>query len=168
MAHHIEVTKRFNVPAKKVWAVLADWGHVDKWHFSVEKSPIMDGKTFGPGAKRTCNFYDGSSVVEEIIEYKEGESFTVVISEFSMPLKTMTAGTTVKTIDDNTCDITIDMDFVVKGGPLGWLMAIIMVKPMMKNITKKLLNGLAYHAATEKLVANKLPPPQELASAFNR
>jgi len=42
----------------------------------------MGGKTFGLGAKRTCYFYDGSSVVEEITEYKEGESFIVEISKF--------------------------------------------------------------------------------------
>jgi len=32
-----------------------------------------------------------------------------------MPLKTMKAGTNVTVIDD----ITIDMNFIVKGGPLG-------------------------------------------------
>lgn len=168
MAHRIEVTKRFNVPAEKVWAVLADWGHVDKWHFSVENSPVMNEKAFGLGAKRTCNFYDGTSVVEEIIEYQEGKSFIVAISEFSMPLKSMIAGTKVTVIDENSCDITIDMNFVVKGGPLGWLMGLILVKPMMKNVTKKLLNGLAYHAATEKLVTDKLPSSQALSAAFNR
>jgi len=45
-------------------------------------------------------------------------------------------------------------------------MGIIIIKPMMKSITKKLLNGLAYHATTEKLVANKLPSQQELSAAL--
>lgn len=166
MSHHIEVTKRFNVPAEKVWQALADWGNVDKWHFSVATSPIIDDKTFGLGAKRTCNFYDGSSVVEEIVEYKEGESFIVEISEFSMPLKTLMAGTRVKAIDKNTCDITIDMDFFVKGGSIGRLMGAVLVKPMMKGVTKKLLDGLAYHAATDKLIGKKMPSQQELSSVF--
>ena len=168
MTHHIEVKKRFNIPAKRVWEVLADWGNVDKWHFSVEKSPIMDGKTFGLGAKRTCYFYDGTNVVEEITEYKEGKSFVVQISEFSMPLKSLIAGTKVEVIDETTCDITIDMDFVVKGGFFGWLMGTILMKPMMKGITEKLLNGLAYHSSTGRLVGNKLPSKKDLSLAFTR
>ncbi len=88
-------------------------------------------------------------------------------SEFSMPLKSMIAGTKVTVVDENSCDITIDMNFVVKGGLLGRLMGLVLVKPMMKSVTKKLLNGLAYHAATEKLVANKLPSQQALSAAFN-
>jgi len=41
-----------------------------------------------------------------------------------------------------------------------------MMKPMMKIITKKLLNGLAYHAASGKLVGNKLPSQEELSLVF--
>jgi hypothetical protein len=168
MAHHIEEKIRTNISARKVWEVLADFGNVDKWHFSVKKSPMMDGKPFGLGAKRTCRFYNGTSVVEEIIEYREGNNFVVEITEFSMPLKSIIAGTKVEAIDGNSCDITIDMDFVVKGGPLGWVMGIVIVKPTMKRLTKKLLTGLAYHAATKKIVGDKLPSQQELSSVFSR
>ena len=42
-----------------------------------------------------------------------------------MPFKSLFAGTKVEAIDENTCDITIDMNFVIKGGPLGWLMVIV-------------------------------------------
>lgn len=127
----------------------------------------MGDKTFGHGAKRKCNFYDGTSVVEEIIDFKDGESFVVEITEFSMPLKSLDAEITVKAISETSCEITIAMDFVVKGGPLGSLMGIIFVKLMMKKLTRKLLNGLAYYAATEKLVGSKLPSEQELSLAFS-
>ena len=107
-------------------------------------------------------------MVEEIIEYQDEKSFRVEITEFSMPFKSLFAGTKVEAIDENTCDITIDMDFVVKGGPLGWLMGIIMIKPKMKGLTIKMLNGMAYHAATEKLVGKKLPSQEDLSLAFSR
>ncbi|MFT4716418.1 MAG: ribosome-associated toxin RatA of RatAB toxin-antitoxin module [Paracoccaceae bacterium] len=166
MVKHIEQTKRYNVSASKVWAALADFGNVNKWHFSVENSPMIDGTSFGLGAKRTCNFYDGSSVVEEIVEFHEGEKFIVEITEFSMPLKSLIAATKVRALDDTTCDITIEMDFVVKGGPFGVVMGALMVKPMMRKVAKKLLDGLAYHAATENVVGNEMPSDRDLPLAF--
>ena len=162
MTHHIAVTKRFNVSANKVWAVLADFENVANWHFSVDNSPLHNDQAFGLGSKRTCNFYDGTSVVEEIIEYQEGQSFIVNITDMSMPLKSLVAGTKVTAINSNLCEVTIDMNFVVKFGPLGWIMGMVMMKPMMKGLTTKLLNGLAYHAATQKIIGNKLPDRAQL------
>lgn len=167
MAHHIEEKMRFNVSAEKVWDVLVDFTSAERWHFAVEKSPLLVGSPAGLGAKRKCNFYDGTSVVEEITEYTEGKAYTVEITEFSMPLKSITAGNIIEVVDANTCDITIHMDFVVKGGPLGWLMGVFLIKPTMKRLTKKMLTGLAYHAATEKLVGEKLPSPEDLSLAFS-
>jgi len=83
-----------------------------------------------------------------------------------MPLKSLVAGTKVEVIEGNTCNITIDINSVVKGGVFGWLMGVLLMKPMMKWITKKLLNGLAYHAASGKLVGNKLPSQQEFSTVF--
>jgi len=85
-----------------------------------------------------------------------------------MPLKSLLAGVKVEAVDANTCDITIDMDFVVKGGPLGWVMGVVMMKPMMKGLTKKMLKGMAYHAATGKLIGKELPSQQDLSLALGR
>ena len=166
MAHHVENTVRFNVPAKKVWEVLNDFGGIEKFSPTVESSPIVNGKDSGLGAKRHCTFYDGSSVVEEIVEYQEGQSITIALSEYSMPLKSAIANMKVASVDANTSDLTMSMDFVVKGGPFGWLMGFFMMRSMMKGIFKKVLYGLAYHSATGKTVGNKLPSEQELSLAL--
>lgn len=166
MAHHIEEKMRFNVSAEKVWQVLADFGGAQNWYFAVEKSPLLAGASSGLGAKRMCNFYDGTSVVEEIVKYKEGEGYSVKITEFSMPMKSIFAGNKVEAIDEKSCEISIHMDFVVKGGPLGWLMGAFVIKPVMKGLTKKMMKGIAYHAATGKVIGNELPSKEQLALAF--
>ncbi len=164
MAQHVERTSRFNVPANKVWHALNDFSAVAKFAPLIETSPLTNGQNSGIGAKRCCNFFDGTKIVEEIIELKEGESVTVVLTDHTMPLKSAIATMKVEPVGADTCDITIAMDFVVKGGPFGWLMGFLMMKPLMKGVFKKTSQGLAYYSATGKAVGNGLPSTEELAS----
>lgn len=52
-----------------------------------------------------CTFNDGSCLVEEIIEFQEGEGFKMEFSEFSLPLKSMHSEMRVKKVDANTSDL---------------------------------------------------------------
>lgn len=165
MAHHIEHTKRVRVPAEKIWAILKDFKSIERTSHAVESSPILAGPASGLGTKRRCHFYDKKSVVEEIIEYKEGSSFKIELSEFSMPLKSAIAEFTVKKVNANDCDISMSMDFVVKAGPIGWLLGATLMKPVLTNkVLKNELIGLAYHAATGKLVGTAMPSSKETAA----
>ncbi len=162
MAHNIDKTIKVKIPASKIWEVLGDYSSVERFALTIKSSPVISEKSSGLGAKRLCTFNNGSTLVEEIIEYQEGECFKMELSEFSLPLKKMEVVMGVKEIDANTCDIYMSSEFVVKGGPFGWLMGSLLMRPMMKGVFKKLLSGLAYHCVTGKLVDGKLPPKNEL------
>lgn len=164
MAHHTENTLKVNIPAEKIWQVLADFSSVEKFATTIDSSPIVGDIQTGLGAKRLCTFNDGSSLVEEIIEFKDGQGFKMALSEFSLPLKEMQAQMGVKKIDDNSCEIYMSADFIVKAGPLGWLLGHLIMRPVMKGVFKKLMSGLAYHCVTGKLVGEKLPSNEELAN----
>ncbi|WDE05199.1 SRPBCC family protein [Thalassomonas viridans] len=166
MKHQVKSALKIKATAEKVWEILDDFGGVEKFSFGVEKSPIIGDKHSGLGAKRHCIFYDKSGVYEEIVAYQENKSFRVVLSEFSMPLETMYAGFRVEKISETSCEVFMDMEFVVKFGPLGALMGMVMLRPVMKGLQKKMLSGLAYHAVTGKTIGNKLPPGKELAQAL--
>ena len=163
MTHHTEKTIKVNVPAAKIWQVLGDFSSVESFATTIKTSPIVNDISSGLGAKRLCTFNDGSSLVEEIIDFQEGQGFKMVLSEFSLPLKSMHSEMRVKEIDANSSEIYMSSDFVVKAGPLGWLMGYLIMRPVMKGVFKKLLSGLAYHCVTGKLVGEKLPPNEELA-----
>ena len=85
------------------------------------------------------------------------------ISEYSLPLKSMVSEIWVKEIDSKKSEIYMATDFVVKGGPLGWLMGALMMKPMMKGVFKNLMTGLAFYSGTGKRIDGKLPSKEELA-----
>lgn len=159
MAHHIETTIRVKVPANKVWDILKDFGSVERTSASVESSPILGDIQSGIGTKRKLNFYDNTSVVEEITEYSEGSSFKMELSEFSMPMKHIVAELKVNPMDKDSCEVSMSMDFVVKAGPFGWLLGLLVLRPVLTNkVLKSELLGLAYHAATGEIVGHKLPP----------
>ncbi|WP_419905899.1 SRPBCC family protein [Kiloniella sp.] len=166
MGLHVETTVRINSTAEKVWEILDDFGGVKKFSFGLEKSPIIGEKSTGLGAKRLCVFHDKTSVQEEIIEYEENKSFKVVLTEFSMPMKTMFAGFQVEKLNEKSCKVTMYMDFVVKFGPLGALMGLVAMRPVMKSVQKKMLSGLAYYALTGKTIGSVLPKKEELAQAL--
>lgn len=168
MALHVEKTIPINAPIQKVWQVIDDFGGVYKYHPIVEKSPMLSEIATGLGAKRRCEFYDNTSVVEEITDYKPGEYLKVKVSEFSMPLKSMTGTMRFKSINNATTAVTIELDFVVKGGILGWLMGVLMMRPMMKGMILKVLKSLEYHVISGKQVGNGLPDKKELSLALTK
>ena len=163
MAHHIEKTIKVNVPAEKIWQVLEDYSGVENFAATITSSPIVGDIKSGLGAKRKCTFNDGSSLVEEIIEFNQGQGYKMELSEYPYPLKSMFAEMRVKKIDANTSELFMSSDFIVKGGPLGWLMGTLLMSPMMKGVFKKVMSGLAYHAATGERVDEKAPSNEALA-----
>lgn len=166
MAHQISRSMKVGLPASKIWEVLEDYGSIERFAPTVKTSPIEGDKRTGVGARRRVTFHhDGSSLVEEIIEYREGHGYKMEVSELSSPLKSMQAEMKVHEVDANSSEISMAVQFEVKGGPFGWLMGNLMIGPMMKGVLGKALTGLAYHSATGKVIDAKLPSKEELNSA---
>lgn len=162
MAHHTEATLKVRVPKQKIWQVMEDFSSVEKFAATIKSSPIVGDINSGVGAKRLCTFNDGSSLVEEIVDFQEGQGFKMALSEYSLPLKSMAAEMKVTEIDENSCEIYMSSDFVVKAGPLGWLMGQFVMRPVMKGVFKKVMSGLAYHSVTGERIDDELPSKDKL------
>ncbi|MFW2388210.1 MAG: SRPBCC family protein [Polyangiales bacterium] len=168
MAHHVEATARVNAPAAKVWETLRDFSSIERFSSNVESSPIVGEVASGLGTKRLCTFYDKSTVLEEIVGYKEGESLDIELRQFSMPLESMRAQMKVTPVDGATSDASFSMDFVVKYGPVGSLMGALLMKPMMTRITTDILKGLAFHVTTGNTIGSEMPSAAALAAAVGQ
>jgi hypothetical protein len=164
MTHHVEKAIKVNVPAADIWEVLKDFGSIEKFSPTIKTSSIVNNINSGLGAKRLCTFTDGSSLIEEITDFQEGKGYKMALSEYSLPLKSMNSEMMVKEIDSNSSELYMSTDFVVKAGPLGWLLGFLLMRPLMKGVFMKVMSGLAYHCATGKLVDEKLPSSEELAN----
>lgn len=162
MTHHTKKTMTVKVPAAKIWNVLKDFGALEHYAMGIKTSAIVGDKTSGLGAKRLCTFHDGSSLVEEIVDYRDGAGYTMRLSDYSLPLKSMVAEINVKKIDENTSEVTMATEFVVKGGIFGRLLGAFLMKPIMKGAFAKTISGLAYYTATGQPVGKELPSKKAL------
>ncbi len=140
-------TATIDVDSKKAWEKISDIGEVYKWHPKVKTSKLESDITRGVGACRSCAFYDGMSVIETVTQWDEGKSITLELTEMSMPLKKAFATLSVKPQDQKSV-IAITMDIEPKFGPIGWLMAQVMIKPMMRSMFKQLTFSLEQHVKT--------------------
>ncbi len=152
---NVEKTVLINAGISQVWDLVSDMGGVYKYHPLVDKSPVLSESAFGIGAKRRCEFYDGSSVVEEITDLKEGKELNIALSEFSLPLRSANATMKLKKAGDKSTHVTIQMSYEMKYGVFGMILGYVMVRPIMKMTFVKVLKGMNDHVTTGKLIGEK-------------
>jgi len=158
---HIEYTARVHAPAADAWKVIADFQNVHRYHPIVERVTQASEEERGLGAERVCHFYDGGSVKETIIDWKEGESFEVELTEGSMPFKQSSATIRVVPFDEQTSCVTLSMDYETKFGPAGKLLDRLMIRSKMSSMFAKVLNGFEYHVQTGELIGPEGAPESD-------
>ena len=147
MTHHVSQSIKATVSADKVWKVMDDFGGIQKYAPTIKESSIVGDKQTGLGAKRKVTFeHDGSSLVEEITQYDEGNGYKMQVSGVSSPLKSMNAEMWVESIDAGSSEIFMSVSFETKMGPLGWVMGKVLMTPIMNGAVKKVLAGLSDYA----------------------
>jgi len=129
----------------RIWPALADVSYVHNWHPKVERSPALTETLTGVGAQRTCHFYDGTSVKEEVILSQGNKRIEIAIIEASMPIRDAVAAFDLEEIAPGRTRVTVTMSYAMKMGPIGWLMNIMMVKRMMTGLLGEVLKGLRSH-----------------------
>lgn len=146
----IVVTKTLPVPAEDAWKLLADFGNIAAFHPGLSGSHLLEGsQPAGLGAERRCDLKDRNHLVERVVDWRDGESYTVDIIETSMPLRRAQATLSVSPLSAETCDATMTVDMTMKYGVLGKLMEIAMAGPVMRKTMKGILDGLGTKAARQ-------------------
>lgn len=102
------------------------------------------------------------SLVETIIEYNDGEGYRMELSDYSFPLKYMFSDISVIPLSETYCEITMSTDFLVKAGPLGWLLGHFVMRPIMKGAFEKVMSGLACYTASGEIIGDTLPTDNTL------
>lgn len=149
----LTVNRIVNSPVKAAWKTVAeDFGGIYKYHPRVKYSPLISTTTVGIGTARRCEFYDKSTVDEEIVGWDEEKEVRIALTNAAMPLKDILATFTFKTINDQSCSVDFSMRYTPKFGPLGWVMDRVMIRPTMRKILKQTLEGLDRHLATGELI----------------
>ncbi len=140
---HFQRTHTIDATPEEVWAVLGRYMHVDEFAPLITSVDALTEGEDGLGSKRRNHFQNGTSVVEEVTEWKPGLGFTVELSDMAaMPLHEASSQVSIAPSAGRS-SVTWTFDYRVKYGLLGWIMGQTMMKMMMGKIIDGNLKGLA-------------------------
>jgi ribosome-associated toxin RatA of RatAB toxin-antitoxin module len=128
--------------AVEIWAVVGNVSSVDAWHPDVASADLLSPEATGIGAKRRCHFYDGTSVIEEVVELDEGRRIRLRLSEFSVPMKRMEAEFLLAEDGDERTRVSFTVFYEMKYGILGRMMGATMVRARLAKMSGRVLAGL--------------------------
>lgn len=132
-----------------VWAVLADYGGVDKWMPSVTHAVITTGEA-GVGCERACDIQGMGKVHERVLVWDENERFVVELAPMG-PMKSAQSDWRLTPAGAGT-RVTAAMDVTMRFGPIGVLMAKTVAGRQMGKQLEVGLSGLkAYVERGESL-----------------
>lgn len=141
--HTVSVRRTIGASASDVWAVLDDFGGVAKYNPRVASSSIVDGPQTGTGATRACSFTDGGRVEERIVEYDPGERYVVEFVDLGdVPLKRNVVEVAVEPTAESEATVEMTTTFAPKYGPLGWLLAKLVMASKFEETFEDVLRGL--------------------------
>ena len=131
-----------DTPPSMVWAVLGRFMHVDEISPAIVSVDALTSGHDGLGSKRRNHFENGTSLVEEVVDWAPGEGFTVQLSEMdAMPLREANANIRI-TPNGGGAKVTWTFSYRVKYGPLGWLLGQTLIKMMMGKVLNQNLKAL--------------------------
>lgn len=146
-----------DAPKEKVWEVLADFGGVCNYNPAVSHSFSTSEANWGVGATRHCELTTaGTSIEERVIDWKEGESYTVEVFEGkatppykyfygTIQVKEEAGGTTVSGI----------LEYEIRYGFMGDMMNLFLLKAQFTRNWEKLFAGLKLYVETGEEVSDK-------------
>ena len=151
--HSVSVTRRINKPVNDVWQAIDKFGDVYTYHPHVEHSKSINEIPTGVGAERTCHFTDGNKIKERIVTYNDGKEYEVDIYDAgSFPLIKAIGRLEVSPINDDNSNVIFSMTFQPKFGPLGWIMAQLMMKNQFTKVLANVLEGLDKNLQTGQII----------------
>ena len=147
----VTVTQLISADIETVWSQIADVTLVENWHPGVARADLLSDSPTGLGATRRCNFYNGTDVVEEIVDLKEHE-FLMEIRDFNGPMKRFESHWSLNSTPAGATQITIKMDYDMKLSILGTALDALLIKGRMSKLLKRVLAGLEHHIVSGETV----------------
>ncbi len=138
----IDFAIEIDAPKAKAWELLADFGNPHKYVNGILGTRLVTAAPNGLGAVRHCDLPPmmrmRQYIVEEIIEWNEGDSFTYIVNDTTAPI---TDGRVQWSVSDSTkgCVIRATVQYRPRYGLLGQL-----INPFLKTqFRKQMSEGLA-------------------------
>lgn len=147
----VNIEAELDHPGREVWRILKDFGGHYRFNPLIELSPITNGIAEGLGAERQVVMYDGSEMLQTILDYDEGESILIGFTETSLPIRNGTARFSIEPADQAFCRLSIEVLFEPKMGAFGAVLGVF-YKPIVRQRYNMVVRGLRHFVATGRPV----------------
>ena len=143
-------------PPEAVWQVLADIGTISRWNPGVRDSGVIGEAARGLGARRRCDLGGKNYLMEEVVEWNEGRTLTMRITETNLPFQSADIRFELTQVSDGT-RVSVSPDYQLKFGPLGQFLDLVFVKRTYRSGMRDLLLGLKRDVEAENSPAEGDP-----------
>lgn len=143
------MTRRIKAPPEVVWAVLDDFGDIQRWSPGVKHSRLTSTGPIGVGSTRHCDFAYGGAT-ERIEAYEPYRRMTVRLTEtFKLPMTSAVAEFTLAPVGAAT-DVTLRYQYTPT--LLGRIIASVLGRQLAKGLNG-ILAGLSQEC--ERIAAHQ-------------
>lgn len=150
----VKLTRTLHQPAKDIWSHIKDFKNIQKILPAISHADLASQHDCGMGAERICYMKGaGFALHERVIDWKEGESYTIEIYKTSMPMMESSITTVgVKPLTATSSEVFFEANYKVKYGWFGKMMDAVMMNFMMRFMISGLFGALANEVEKAKLL----------------
>jgi uncharacterized protein YndB with AHSA1/START domain len=149
--HTASATRTIDAPAPAVWAVVDDFDGVAAYNPNVESARFTSEVETGAGASRRCTLSDGGHLDETIVAYDPGRAYAVD-ADGSFPLRALRVEIAVVPRGEDRAAVTVTARYVPRYGPLGWVLATVLLRRRFETLFDGTLRGLDRYVTTGRAV----------------
>jgi len=145
---------QIDAPGDKVWTILADIGSVQDYSPGVVKSFYTSDITEGVGTSRHCDLLPRGTVEERIVNWLDGESYSIEIYDGTDLRYTGIAHFSLKSLGQGTI-VSESMEYVPTEDPKGAL-EIRSMEDLVGKVIEGNLAGLKHFIETGEIVTREV------------
>lgn len=137
-----------NQPKDKVWQIISDITAMENYMPGVKEVHLTSDEKSGAGASRHCIFEDGIELSEQVLNWNEGQGYTLQTTAFvKVPMRENVITFALASQGENTV-VTQSMRYKMKGGLVAPIMEF-MATGMMKKAINGALDGLKQYVEAQ-------------------
>ena len=140
------------VKSDVVWDVLADYGNVSEWNSGIRLSELTSDGDVGVGSARHCEMDKGMYINERVLEWDEGKSLVIEMTESSMPMKSFVAEFALRSDGLGTI-VTMTPTYTPSYGIMGLVGDAMFGRRKFKGMMQSVLSDLKEYAEARKTEA---------------
>jgi uncharacterized membrane protein len=161
----LQITRTIDIdtPVNDVWKKLAKLDDVENFVDSVTRSVYTTEQKEGVGAARACDVKGLGTLVEEIVDWKEGETFTYTVDGMPKIVKHAQSKWRLKRKNEDQTTVTITSSIETRYGALGRLMEKFALGPKLGTALSGALKQFKEHVER-----SRSPAPRNIEQLHSR